>query len=129
MKIYVYLALAVLLITSAGVAAKSIHTAGYNKRDNEVQQEILEAQEKARSEEEQKWRDTVAAAEGQIVIEEKIVEKIRVVEKEIPRVVKEIVTINPECGDLGPDYARLLNDQVRAGNSLSGAEITPGVVD
>ena len=129
MKIYVYLALAVLLITSAGVAAKSIHTAGYNKRDNEVQQEILEAQEKARSEEEQKWRDTVAAAEGQIVIEEKIVEKIRVVEKEIPRVVKEIVTINPECGDLGPDYARLLNDQVRAGNSLSGAETTPGVVD
>ena len=80
MKIYVYLALAVLLITSAGVAAKSIHTAGYNKRDNEVQQEILEAQEKARSEEEQKWRDTVAAAEGQIVIEERIVEKIRVVE-------------------------------------------------
>ena len=129
MKIYVYLALAVLLITSAGVAAKSIHTAGYNKRDNEVQQEILEAQEKARSEEEQKWRDTVAAAEGQIVIEERIVEKIRVVEKEIPKVVKEILTVRPECADLGPDFASVLNNQVRAGNSVQSAETAPGVVN
>ena len=129
MKIYVYLALAVLLITSAGVAAKSIHTAGYNKRDNEVQQEILEAQERARSEEEQKWRDTVAAAEGQIVIEEKIVEKIRVVEKEIPKVVKEIIIERPQCADLGPDFARVLNQQINASNSVPDTETTPGVVD
>lgn len=129
MKIYVYLALAVLLIGAAGASAKALHTAGYNKRDLEVQQSILDAQETARKDEEQKWRDTVAAAEGQIVIEEKIVEVIREVEKKIPVVVDRIVVERPECADLGPDYAGLLNDQIRAGNSVQGTEASDNVDD
>ena len=56
-------------------------------------------------------------------------EKIRVVEKEIPKVVKEIVTVRPECADLGPDFASVLNNQVRAANSIQSAETAPGVVN
>lgn len=124
MKIYIYLALAILIISSAAYAAKSIHNAGYAKRDREVQQDIIEAQELARSEEEAKWAATVAAAEGQIVIEERIVETIREIEIEIPVVVERIVEVTPECADLGVDYARLLNDQVRAANRTQSPETT-----
>ena len=112
-----------------GAAAKGIHSAGYNKRDVEVQQDILDAQEKARSDEEAKWKQTVANAEAQIVIEERIVEKIREVEIEIPTVVKEIVTLTPECADLGPAYAGLLNNQVRAANRVQSPEAAGNVVD
>lgn len=122
MKIWAYLAIIALVIGAAGAAAKSIHSSGYNKRDREVQQDILVAQETARQDEEAKWKATVAAAEGQIVIEERIVEKIREVEIEIPKVVERIVTVTPECADLGPDYARLLNDQVRAANRIQSSE-------
>ena len=129
MKTYAYLAIFILLVAATGAAAKYIHSAGYNKRDQEVQQDILDAQESARKDEEAKWRDTVAAAEGQIVIEEKIVEKIRVVEKEIPRIVREIVEVKPECADLGDGFAGLYNDQVRAANSVQSTEVAPSMDD
>ncbi|MBW2561906.1 MAG: hypothetical protein JRE40_13770 [Deltaproteobacteria bacterium] len=129
MKIWAYLAIFILVIGAAGAAAKSIHSAGYNKRDQEVQQDIIDAQETARVDEEAKWRATVAAAEATIIIEERIVEKIRVVEKEIPRIVERIVELTPECADLGPDYAGLLNDQIRASNSVSSPEAPTGVVE
>ena len=125
MKIWAYVIIVTLVIGGAGAAAKSIHSAGYNKRDQEVQQDIIDAQEFARQDEETKWKATVAAAEAQIIIEERIVEKIREVEIEIPTVVEKIVTITPECVDLGTDYARLLNDQVRAANRVQSPEATP----
>jgi len=129
MKIWAYVILATLILGAAGATAKSIHSAGYNKRDGEVQQEIIVAQENARLEEAAKWRETVKQAEAQIVIEERVVEKIRVIERDIPRVVEKIVTLTPECSNLGPDYAGLLNDQIRAANSREGAEITTELVD
>lgn len=124
MKIYIYAALAVLIISTITFASHKIYHAGYDKRDSEVQAEIIAAQEKARKEEEERWRETVAAAEAQIVIEERIVEKIREVEIEIPKVVEKIVTVSPECANLGTDYARLLNDQVRAANRVPSPEVT-----
>ena len=121
-RIWAYLAIATLFIGAAGVSAKTIHSAGYNKRDQEVQQDILEAQETARQAEENKWAQTVAEAEGTVVIEERIVETIREVEIEIPTVVDRIVEVSPECADLGPDFASLLNNQVRAANRVQSPE-------
>ena len=129
MKIWAYLAIFALVIGAAGAAAKSIHSAGYNKRDLEVQQDILDAQESARRDEAEKWEQTVAAAEGTVIIEEKIVEKIRVVEKEIPKVVERIVELTPECADLGAEYAGLLNDQVRAANRTQSPEVADQLDD
>jgi len=129
MKIYAYLAIFFLVIAAAGTSASYIHKAGYNKRDREVQQDILEAQETARQEEERKWKATVLAAKAEIIIEERIVEKIREVEKLVPQVVERIVEVTPECADLGDDFAGVLNDQIRAANSVPDPEIANTVVD
>lgn len=118
MKIWAYVALAVLILGAAGAAAKSIHSAGYNKRDREVQQDIIEAQVKAAEDAEARWSASVKAATEAIRVEEVIVERIREVEIEIPKVVERIVELTPECADLGPAYAGMLNNQVRAGNGI-----------
>jgi len=127
MKIWAYVILAGIIAGAIGTGLRWAYTSGYDKRDQEVQQDIIDAQETARADEEAKWKDTVAAAEATIVVEERIVEKIRVVEREIPKVVERIVEVTPECADLGPDFAGLLNDQIRASNGLQSPEAPPGV--
>ena len=124
MKIWAYLAIFVLVIGAAGAAAKSIHSAGYNKRDREVQQDIIDAQIQAAADAEARWSASVVAATQAIRVEERIVEKIREVEIEIPKVVERIVELTPECADLGPAYAGMLNNQVRAGNGIQIASPT-----
>jgi hypothetical protein len=124
MKIWAYLAIFVLVIGAAGAAAKSIHSAGYNKRDQEVQQDIIDAQIQAAADAEARWSASVVAATQAIRVEERIVEKIREVEIEIPKVVERIVELTPECADLGPAYAGMLNNQVRAGNGIQIASPT-----
>lgn len=118
MKIWAYVALAALILGAAGAAAKSLHSAGYNKRDQEVQQDIIEAQVRAAEEAEARWSAAVVAATEAIRVEQVIVERIREVEIEIPMVVERIVELTPECADLGPAYAGMLNNQVRAGNGV-----------
>ena len=127
MKIWAYLAIFVLVIGAAGAAAKSIHSAGYNKRDQEVQQDIIEAQMRAEEDAEARWSAAVVAATEAIRIEEVIVERIREVEIEIPMVVERIVELTPECADLGPAYAGMLNNQIRAGNGVQIASPTDPV--
>jgi len=117
-KIWAYVALAALLIGAAGAAAKSLHSAGYNQRDREVQQDIIDAQVKAEEDAEARWAASVVAATQAIRIEERIIERIREVEILVPTIVERIVELTPECSDLGPAYAGLLNDQIRAGNGI-----------
>ena len=124
---YVIIILAV-LAAFGGTYAKG-HSSGYDKKEAEVQAEILAAQEATRSEEAAKWAAAVRAAQDSVRVEEVIVETIREVEIEIPTVVERIVTERPQCRDLGAEYAGLLNDQVRAANSLPDPEPAPGVVD
>lgn len=128
MKVWGYVALVAAIVAAGGFALRSSYNSGYTKRDQEVQQDIIAAQADARKVEEEKWRQTVAEAEAQIVVEERIVEKIRVVEKEIPRVVREIVFRTPECADLGVSYAGLRNDQIRASNGIQSPP-TPTPLD
>ena len=118
MKIWAYVALAALLIGAAGAAAKSLHSAGYNQRDREVQQDIIDAQVKAEEDAEARWAASVVAATQAIRIEERIIERIREVEILVPTIVERIVELTPECSDLGDAYAGLLNDQIRAGNGI-----------
>ena len=129
MKTWAYLAIFALLITSAGVAAKSIHSSGYNKRDREVQQDIIEAQLQAEEDAEARWAASVVAATEAIRVEERIVEQIREVEILVPTIVDRIVEVTPECADLGDAYAGLLNDQVRAGNGIQVAPTTNDIND
>lgn len=129
MKPWAYLAIIVAIIAAFGATYAKGHSSGYDTRDQQVQQEIIEAQEQTRAIEEQRWRETVDAAKAEIVIEERIVEKIREVEIEIPGVVREIIVRDPSCADLGDPYARLLNDQIRASNGVQSPEPAGDLVD
>jgi hypothetical protein len=93
------------------------YEAGWNDHKVATQQGAIEEQNKAIEKRMAEWIATQAAAEPVIITEEKIVEKIRVVTKEVPKVVEKFVAA--ECRDLGPEYAGLLNDAVRASNQRS----------
>ncbi len=129
MKPWAYAVIILALIAAVGAVYAKGHSSGYDKRDQEVQREIISAQEDARLKEEAKWTLAVEAALNSTKTEEVIVEKIREVEIEIPTVVERIVELTPECADLGIEYAGLLNDQVRAANSLQVPEIAASLVD
>lgn len=116
-KIWAYLGIIVALLGGAKWAHSSIYKAGWNAAVVEQEALVQQARDQAAEEARIKWQALVDAAEGQIVIEEKIVEVIRVVNKEIPKVVEKIVEVKPECNDLGPDVAGLLTLQALASHS------------
>lgn len=119
MKPWAWALIILAVISAIGGTYAAGHSSGYDKREAELNQEILAAEEAARLDERNKWAAAVKAAEESIRVETQIVEKIREVEVEVPKVVREIVEVNPECRDLGVDYARLLNSQVRASNGTA----------
>lgn len=92
------------------------HSAGFDERDKSVQGEISNAVETEKARSAAEWQVLLDAAQAEIVVEERIVEKIREVEIEVPKVVERIVEVRPECRDLGPDYGGLLDQQVAAAN-------------
>lgn len=125
MKIYAYVALAVVLLGGAKWAHSTIWNSGWNAAVVEQTALIQTAREDAVAKALTEWQNTAVIAETEIVIEERIVEVIRVIEKEIPVIVERIVTVTPECSDLGSAFAGLLNDQVNSGagveNNSAGA--------
>ncbi len=129
MKIWAYLALAVILIAALTAGIRYIDKNGYNRAVSEMQADAIERQNTAIEAARLEWEATREEAEVVIVIEEKIVEKIRVVIKEVPKIVEKFVQL--ECRDLGLEYAGLLNSAVRASNSRSdpGAAATTELAD
>ena len=115
MKWWVYLAILVVGGSLAKWIYDSIYDAGWNAAVIEQRNVIIEKQQEAVAAARLEWEATAEIAEAQVIVEEKIVEVVRTVEKEIPKVVERIVTVAPECSDLGDGFARLLNDQARAG--------------
>lgn len=129
MKVWAYVAIVVALIGAIGGVYAAGHSSGYDKRDTEVKDQIIEAQEAARLVEERKWAAAVAASQENIKVETQIVETIREIEKEIPITVKEIQWRTPDCPVVHPDFVGLLNKQISAANSREDTEDPAGVVD
>ena len=117
MKLYIYAGIAVALMAFSYWAYGQVYDAGYDAAVVKMQEEAIlrqnEAIEAARAE----WELTAAAAEREIVIEERIVEVIREVEREIPTVVERIVEVTPECADLGPEFLGVFNAAISASNN------------
>jgi len=117
MKIWGYVALATILVAAVAKGVHWTYQRGYadatSKQQELVLQQVNIAIERARDE----WELTREAAEVQLVVEERIVEVIREVEREVPIVVERLVEIKPECRDLGTEYAGLLNAAVHASNT------------
>ena len=129
MKPWAWLAIIVAVVAAFGSTYAFGKSAGYDQRSTELQNEILEAVAEAERKKDEDWQKLLDAAEGQIVVEEKIVTEIQYVEKQIPKIVREIVEVRPECRDLGDGIAGLLSDQVRAANGLQSPPVAPGVAD
>lgn len=98
--------------------------AGWNAHAVAYAEELQGVKDAAVETARRQWENTHDIGVAEIIVEEKIVEVIRVVEKEIPKVVERIVTVAPECNDLGAEFAGLLNAQVnsRPVPSTNGAE-------
>lgn len=124
-KVGIYAAIIIAVLGFAKWAHSAIYDAGWNAAVVEQESAIAIAKDEAVKKARTEWEATAAVAETNIVIEERIVEVERVVEKKIPQIVERIVEIKPECNDLGVDFAGLLNEQVRSGSdrSDSGADI------
>ncbi len=118
MKIYAYVALVVVLLAGIKWAHSTTYTAGWNAAIVEQTALIHTAQDEAVAKARTEWQNTADLAEKEIVVEERIVEVIRVIEKEIPKIVERIVEVAPECSDLGDDFAGLLNAQVNSGTDI-----------
>jgi len=114
-KVGSYLAIIVAVLGFAKWAHSAIYDSGWNAAVVEQGVLIQAAKDDAVELARQEWEATAGIAETQIVVEERIVEVIREVEKRIPTVVERIVTVTPECNDLGADFAGLLNAQVNSG--------------
>lgn len=131
MKPWAYVVLFSMLIAGLGGIYAKGHSAGYDKRDKTVAQEIQDAVQVERKAQEEAWQKVVEAAEAQVIVEEKIVEVIREVEIKIPEVVDRIIVKKPECRDLGDEYGGLLDQQVAAANGREApadpAELAAGV--
>lgn len=124
-KIWAYLGIVIAVLAGIKAGYSAIYRAGFNAAVVEQEKLIQDAREQASEEARVKWQALVDEAEGQIKVEEKIVEVIREVERKIPIVVDRIVEVDPGCADLGPDFVGVLNDQVGAGRG--GEADSPGV--
>lgn len=116
-KYATYLGILIVSLLGARWGFVAIHDAGFNAAVVQQKELIQDAREQATEDARIKWQKLVDEAEGQIIVEDRIVEVIREVEVEIPTVVERIVEVHPECNDLGLEFAGLLNKQVNAGNS------------
>ncbi len=125
MKTYAYVIIVLAVIAAVGGTYATGHSSGYDKRDAEIRDDAIIAQNQAVEKRMNEWLETQAQAEPVIIIEEKIVEVIREIEKRIPTVVEKIVMVTPECADLGPEFAGLLNEQISASNSREDSVADP----
>jgi hypothetical protein len=120
-----YVALALAVMGFAKWAHSSIYQQGFDAARIEIQNRAIEQQNVAIAAARAAWEADQEAAGIQIVVEERIVERIKIVREEIPVVVERIVELTPECSDLGPDFLGLFNDAIIAANS--GAAGSPDI--
>jgi hypothetical protein len=119
MKIYAYVALAIVLIAGLKLAYSSTYDAGFNAAVVRQSELIQVAKDEAVAIARHQWENAARIAADNIVTEERIVEVERIIEKRIPQIVERIVTVTPECNDLGAEFVSLLNAQVHSGSGGS----------
>lgn len=120
-KLYWYVGIALVLISGAFLGYQKIWQRGYDARVAEdiaaTEQQIAEAVSAARAQ----WKNSAQAGAAQIKVEQKIVERIRYVDREIPKVVE----LAGDCRDLGPAFLRVFNGAAEAANGGEGGSPDP----
>lgn len=117
-KVWGSVAIFIALSGAAFWAYNQVYSAGYDAAELKHRTQQLHAVEAAVAEARDEWNKSAAAAETEIRVETEIVERVRVVEREIPRVV--VRTVTAECRTLSDDVVLLFNEAIRAGSDNEG---------
>lgn len=125
MKVWAYLGIVLAVVGFGYWLYDTIYDAGYNAAIVAIKDDATKEQNAAIQKGIDDWVETNKDSLVTVVTEEKIVEKIRVVEKEVPKVIREIVEVKPECSRLGDAYLRVYNDAIRASNNHQGESAEP----
>ena len=114
-KTFAILGIVIVLVTAGGIAYNKVYDAGYLAAElkwrNAQQAAIADAVAAAR----EQWDEAAAVAAENLEKETEIVERVRIVEREVPKIVERVV--RAECRDLGPDIQRVYNDAIRASDA------------
>lgn len=109
-------------ITAGWKAAAAIDQAAYERAELDFREGLDAIKDKAAQDAVNDWKAAQAIAGDETDVEIRIVEKIRIVEREIPKIIEEIVYLKPECAVL-PKLGVVFSTQAEASNSRS-ADIT-----
>lgn len=94
-----------------------VYDAGYTAAELKWTQQQQSAIDAAVERAKEQWVAASEVAEENIRVETEIVERVRIVEREVPRIVERVV--RPECRDLGADVQRVFNDAIVAASGVS----------
>lgn len=119
-KFWLILGAITAVLAFAKWAHGEIYSAGYNAAELKWRDAQAEAIADAVADARTEWQITLDAAEENIRVETVIEERIRVVEKEVPKIVER--TVQLACRDLGPDIQRVYNDAIAAANNHPGSD-------
>ena len=108
------------LLASAWKAHALIDQAGYERAELHFQEGLAGIKDQAAKDAVDDWRAAQVIAGDATDVEIRIVETIRIVEREIPKYIDRIIEIKPDCADL-PELGILFSAQAEASNSRSGS--------
>ncbi len=113
------IALIIGLLIGAGYKTyAAIDQSAYERAQLHFTTGLAAIKDKAAKDAVQDWRAAQAIAGDETDVEIRIVEKIRIVEREVPKIIEKIVLLKPECAVL-PELGRLFSDQAAASNHRS----------
>lgn len=107
-----------MLMGAAWKAYAAIDQAAYERAQLHFATGLAEIKDKAAKDAVNDWKAAQAIAGTETDVEIRIVEKIRIVEREVPKIIEKIVLLKPECAVL-PELGSLFSDQAAASNSRS----------
>ena len=120
-KIYASLGGSLILIAVLSAGYQKIWQRGYDARVAEetaaTDKRIAEAVSAAKA----NWQKSTQAGAAQVITEQKIVERIRYVDREIPKVIE----LAGDCRVLGPAFLGVFNGAVEAANGGPGSPSAP----
>ncbi len=119
-KLGIILAIITVLLGAAWKALASAEQAGYDRAGIEFSVALDNVRAQAAEDVADNWRAAQAIAGTETDVEIQIVEKIRILEREIPTYIERIVEVKPECSDL-PELGSLFSIQAEASNNRSGS--------
>lgn len=106
------------VLAGAYTAYSAIDEAGYARAELHFREGLDAIKEKAAQDAVDDWKAAQAVAGVAIDDEIQIEEKIRIIEREVPKYIEKIVEVKPECSDL-PELGVLFSAQAEASNSRS----------